>query len=349
MLKGRPVQFQITIVNQGDGPARNVTVQAKLSPGLRHESGEPADQNLFEQTLDVVNPHQRIVLETLMADTTQGGEQSCVVLAQSPDVVPGSEDAKSVKTLEVIEPKLVLTMSGSEKRYTGTSATYEIKLRNNGTAPAKNIKVVSTLPTSARLLKAAGAKWDSQARKLVWTKTSIEPGQEETLSYNVGLGGPGLYPFAAEARGDGAIYEKNTLTTDVLAVADIRIEVSESRRVVDVGENTILSIAISNKGTKAATKILVRAKLSDTIEPTNVAGVDEDGNFDRRPDQRLAVFPLIERLEPGKEIKLQIAVKAVKAGLADCRVYLTHADPADEKLDVQLDDFTTFKVTEVRK
>ena len=69
VLKGQPVQFKITISNPGDGPARNVVVQAKLSPGLRHESGEPNDQNLFEQTLDLIEPGQRVVLDALVADT----------------------------------------------------------------------------------------------------------------------------------------------------------------------------------------------------------------------------------------------------------------------------------------
>ena len=48
VLKGQPVQFRITISNPGDGPARNVLVQARLSPGLRVDSGGTSPQNLFE-------------------------------------------------------------------------------------------------------------------------------------------------------------------------------------------------------------------------------------------------------------------------------------------------------------
>ena len=75
VLKGQPVQFKIAISNPGDGPARNVVVQAKLSPGLKHESGEPNDQNLFEQTLDQIEPGQRVVLDAFVADTVLAGEQ----------------------------------------------------------------------------------------------------------------------------------------------------------------------------------------------------------------------------------------------------------------------------------
>ena len=74
------------------------------------------------QTLDVINPGERVELDTLVADALQGGEQSCVVLVQSPDVPKAGPELKNVKTVSVIEPKLTLTLSGSEKRYTGTSA-----------------------------------------------------------------------------------------------------------------------------------------------------------------------------------------------------------------------------------
>ena len=39
VLKGQTVEFKVSVTNHGDGPARNVTIQAKLTPGLRHESG----------------------------------------------------------------------------------------------------------------------------------------------------------------------------------------------------------------------------------------------------------------------------------------------------------------------
>ena len=34
VLKGQPVEFRVAVTNTGDGPARNVSIQAKLSEGL---------------------------------------------------------------------------------------------------------------------------------------------------------------------------------------------------------------------------------------------------------------------------------------------------------------------------
>ena len=346
VLKGQPVQFRIAVSNPGDGPVRNVTVQAKLSAGLHHESSEPNDQNLFEQTIDVINPGERLELDTLVADTTIGGEQSCVVVVQSPDVVKGGPDAKSVKTVTIIEPKLSLTISGADKRYTETPATYDITLKNAGTAPAKNLKVQAVLPMGTRPMKTPpGASWNSQTRRLVWSRSQLGAGEDATLSFQVRLGGIGLYTFAADARAEGGLFEKGTTTTDVQGLADVQVEVSESRRVVDVGDDTIFKIVLTNKGSKEATKLGVSAKLSDTIEPEKIAGVEDSGKFAKQPDGYLCVYPLIDRLAPGTPRTLEIQVKATKAGIGSCHVYVTHSDPDAEKLE----DHAAVKVTQPRQ
>jgi uncharacterized repeat protein (TIGR01451 family) len=140
VLKGQPVQFRIAISNPGTGPARNVVVQAKLSAGLKHESGEPNDQNVFEQTLDVIEPGQRKVLDALVAETKLEGEQTCLVVAQSSDVTTSRDDARSLATVTVIEPKLTVAITGDEKRFTDTIATYNIDVMN----PAPRRRTTST-------------------------------------------------------------------------------------------------------------------------------------------------------------------------------------------------------------
>ena len=52
VLKGQQVEFNVSIQNTGDGPARNVAIRAKLSPGLKHESGPKGDEPMvYELTL----------------------------------------------------------------------------------------------------------------------------------------------------------------------------------------------------------------------------------------------------------------------------------------------------------
>ena len=57
VLKGQQVEFQVSIQNTGDGIARNIAIQAKLSPGLKHESGPRGqEQMLYELSLAELAP-----------------------------------------------------------------------------------------------------------------------------------------------------------------------------------------------------------------------------------------------------------------------------------------------------
>jgi len=332
VLKGQPVHFKIAVSNPGDGPARNVTVQAKLSPGLRHESAEPNDQNLFEQTIEVIGPGERVTLDTLVAETSQRGEQSCLIVAQSPDVVAGSADARSLQAVTIVEPELTVALKGPEKRFTEMLAPYELTLENKGTAAARNVRAHVTLPVSGRLYQLpAGARFDAQTRKLSWTRAQLDPGEKAVLPFSVRMGGVGLYSVAAEARADGVALGKDVFQTDVEGLADVNFNISEKRRVVDVDGETIYTIRIDNAGTKEATQLLVSAVLSENIEPVKTSGPDEK-QAQYNAAKHEVVFPVVDRLPPGKTIELGIKVKANQPGVASCRVYLVHQEMT-EKID----------------
>lgn len=343
ILKGQPVQFKIVVSNPGDGPARKVTVQAKLSDGLRHESGEPNDQKLLEQTIELIGPGERVALDTLVADTLLKGDQTCEVVAQSADVVNPSPDARNVSTVTVIAPELKLTLTGPKDRYTDTLGTYDITLDNPGTAPAKNVKVQATLPVSGRLYALpSGAKWDPQTRKLIWTRSQLDAGEKAVLSFQVRVGGIGLYQIAAESRADGTLFDKQTMSTDVTGLADVIVNVSEKRRVVDVDGETTFIIKVVNGGTKEATRLSFSAVLSENLEPIQTSGTDEPAKFS--PPEHKLVFPMINRLGPNQSMELGVKVKATKPGQALCRVSLLH-DEITEKLVNDAD----FRVMPVRR
>jgi uncharacterized repeat protein (TIGR01451 family) len=349
VLKGQAVQFKIAVTNTGDGPARNVVLRAKLSPGLRVDSPEPNDQNLFEQTLDQLDAGQRLVLDPLVADTVAAGEQTCRVDAQSTDVTTSGDDARCVANVTVVEPKLKLAISGEDKRFTDTIATYNITVENPGTATAHNVRVLATLPLSGRLVSAppsgAGNRWDPSSGKLLWTIPQVEPGENEkvTLTFQVRMGAPGFYSVTAEARGDGGLSPKAALCkTEVLGLVDLEFEVLEQRRVVDVNDFTAFKIRIKNIGTKDATNLLVRATLSKNIVPDATSGNDgKEAKWNEA--ESLVVFPPIDRLAVGKETVLGIKVQAKDKGFATCRVYLVH-DEQDEPLE----DMAAFKITPLR-
>ena len=175
VLKNKTAEFRIAVTNSGNGPARNVTVKAKLSAGLRHDTGERNEDNSFELPIQELGPGQREDLDPLTVEAIQGGPQSCTVTALSEDVDFDKESAEAVRNIDVVEPKLKMTLAGPDKRYTDTIASYSITLDNPGTAPARNVKVLATLGVSGRLVAVPpGAKYDTSSRRLQWTIPQID-------------------------------------------------------------------------------------------------------------------------------------------------------------------------------
>jgi hypothetical protein len=345
VLKNKSAEFRIAITNTGDGPARNVTVQAKLSPGLRHDTGERNEDNSFELPIQELGPGQREDLDPLTVEALQGGEQWCRVTTSSADVDFERDSAQITRTIEVVEPKLKMTVSGPDKRYTDTVAPYEITLENPGTAPARNIRVLATLGVSGRLVAVPpGAKYDTASRRLQWTISQLDPREKpRTLAFEVRMGGISAYEVNVETRADNALYVKDRRITDVQGMPDVELYVRERRRVVDVDGTTTFQIRLRNYGTKEAAKLQLTAKLSSNLTVDSTAGGPEGDAFAKDGEVK---FPIIERLGPGKEMLLGIKVKVTSAQpkIGTCKVQLLHDD-----LTEALEHMASVKVTETRR
>lgn len=340
VLKGKQVSLQIAVTNIGDGIARKVVVQAKLSPGLRAmEPDEPGGQNLFRLDLGSLKPHERTELEPLVVDTITGGEQTCEVKAISPDVVAGLEGSKDTKLVTVEEPKLRLNLDAPVKRYTDTTADYTVTLENPGTATARNVRVAVTVPFDGRPTKVPPpGHWDASQRRIYWTYAQLEPGEKEKLSlpFEVRVGKPGFFEVIAEAKADLGLSDSARKSTEVVGMANLDLEVKAVKRVVDIGDRAAYQIVITNRGTKDATKLLVSAKLTDNLAVKEVSnGTDDKTGAHVEPTTGKLMFAQIDRLAKGQELDLVIYAEATKPGAAVCRVYLQHDDdPASELEDV---------------
>jgi uncharacterized repeat protein (TIGR01451 family) len=341
LLKGQQAKFRISVTNPGSGPARNVIIQAKLSSGLTSDGADSVDQ-----TIAILQPRETVELEELQVDTIAGGDQTVTVTANSPDV---AEDAKKTQHLTVLRPELEMKLTGPQTRYTDTVAEYQVLVTNPGTAAAKNVKVAVTLPAnSGRLLKPlpTGATWDKASQKISWTIPNIEPARagepgKSMATFHVQLAGPMMYRVVAEAK-SGDLNAKGAVSTDVSGIANIKLDVSERKGILDVGETTVFDIKMRNNGTKEAKGIAVKAHFSENVEIMDVAGVEVDPTIDKVSGDLL--FPLIDSLAPNRELALSVRVKVKGAAppMARCHVSVHHNDIADAG---PLEDIASTRIT----
>lgn len=328
LLKGRQAKFRITVSNPGTGPARNVLVQAKLGEGLRTVDGD----NTVEQTIPVVQPGVPVELDTLVVDTRAGGMQACEVVVSSADVTTSDRaDTHSAKAIEVISPDLKVKLGGPETRVTDQKGVYTLTVENPGTAPAENVKLVVTMPTTGGRMTDVGddlGQFDKATRKLFWNVGRIEAKDKKDFNFTYQTTGPGLYTTLAEATA-GELRSTARLRTEVRGLAVLDLRMTRSSPVIDVGDATDFEIEITNRGTEDATKIILGGTISTNMEIQDITGIDAE--VKRYKDGRFT-FPEIAHLPPGETLNLTIRAKAVGRGSGTCRVQLGHAAlPKGEK------------------
>lgn len=338
-LKGKTIDYKISVTNTGDGPARNILVQAKLSAGLHHESVAGSDDNSLEHPIEALGPGDRYDLPVLTVDATQGGRQTCTVKATSPDVVPNPADAELERTVEVIEPKLKMDLLAPEKSFTDTIGHYSVTVENPGTAPAKNVRISVALPVNGKLVAAPpGSMYDGKAQRLIWTIPELPPTdptnpamKPRVLPFEVRLRDVGFYEVTAEAKADGISVVRQKQSTDVQGMADLDLIVYERKRVVDEGGETMFLIKLQNYGKKEAAGVQVVAAVSDNLQPTETSGGPEGASGIKPEGKNILVqFPKIDRIGPGASMVLGVKVKAVKAddGVGTCEVTVRQDDDA---------------------
>jgi uncharacterized repeat protein (TIGR01451 family) len=336
-LKGQPVQLRVAVSNPGTGVARNVAVVVKVSQGLQDGQGS----RVFDQEIRRLGPGERMELQPLTLSTVSGGNQTSEVSATSPDVATQQADSKASQQIEVLEPKLKVTMTGPSQKYTNTEDIYEINVENPGTAPARNLQVSVFVPDARGVLKASrisGSEADVEyaSRRLKWpTIDRINPGESKVLRFEYKVGAMGTYPFTADIRGESGLADKQSVTTLVTGVADVDFQISEKSRIIDVGDTTDYVINIRNNGTKDAENLLISAELSENLKAIETDGHEGNVQFDPK-DPRQTTFPKIDHLPAGQEMTLVIRVEAVKPGLSRMRVFLHHEDLGEERLEKQI-------------
>lgn len=339
VLKGHAVEFTIRVRNDGDGPARDVKVVARLSPGLRYGSGRRAESEVVTDPIPVLAPGQVEELDPLVADAIAEGPASCTVVARSRDIpVQGKDEARSVAEVKVVEPKLEVAVAGPQRRCTDTVAPYEIAVRNPGTAPARKVRVIAVVPPGVRLRSVPdGARYDQATRRLQWSFDSVEPSSTpRKLGFEVTVGDVGKYEVAAEAVATGNLKaESSRLVTEVFGMPDVVLAVTERQRVIDVKGKTVFLIELQNLGTKEATNILLSATVSKNLSVTGSFDQPAGLEFRKNKDGHIVLQDSggggIKRLGPGKKLVMGLEVEAAAPdpNAGTCRVQVKHDELPD--------------------
>lgn len=297
VLFNKPQKFKLTLSNPGTGAAENIKVDL-VPPGggadkvISHPLGSLA-----------AGASQTVEVELTARDA---GKMAIKAIASA----DGGLKIESSKEIFCRKPELAIDWRGPATKFAGTMATYFIRVRNPGTAATDGVTVRATLPEGAEFTSASeGQSYDAAHHEVAWRIGTLNPGDDNYMELKCVLKTSGkntLNVSATSATGD--LTDKKIAETNVVAIADLKLDVTDPSGPVAVGTQAVYEIHVRNRGANAAKDINVVALFSEGIEPEQ-----GEGGSSTVADGRVTFKP-IDELPAGREVVLKIRAHAVQPG-----------------------------------
>jgi uncharacterized repeat protein (TIGR01451 family) len=174
---GTPALLKINIRNQGDSPARNVSLLALLPAGLTHPDG--AD---LESCLGTLEPRTERVQSLTVTPTRAGAFRAPFsVLADGVAVVVREA------SIQATDVRLTAVAGGPAVLPQELTGLFEVTVRNDG-GQGCPVGVTISLPEGITFVRASGGgTYDRQSHTVHWELTDLRPGDRRALVWN-GIG-----------------------------------------------------------------------------------------------------------------------------------------------------------------
>jgi uncharacterized repeat protein (TIGR01451 family) len=234
--------------------------------------------------------------------------------------------ASAKTTVQVMVPKLDVTINGPTDQMIGRKAVYLLQVRNCGEVPLTGVIVRESLPAGYRVLGN-----DAGPDGLQWAVGDLAIGAVKDLKFEGTPMQPGSLAFHASAEGSRNTKAMKSITTTVDGIPALRMEMLDTVDPVEKGQETTYEIRIVNTGSKADANIVIECQLPKHFEfvsatgPTKgkdigPTGVTIDGTVSTLGH---VIFDPIAELAPKTEAVFKIKVKAVGTGDARFKATMT--------------------------
>ena len=277
-------ESQSQAVNEEGAPA----VEPKVAAGdYVQATAAPVEVAPLEVADDRAYAAQPQPLATPLG-ARQGGSRSIGAGQENGAGVPGERTLEGPQT-----PSLTLEKFAPAEIQVGKPATFEIRVRNVGQAPAQQVVVTDHVPRGTKLIDAQPQPEQNADGSLAWQLDTMQPGDEVSIQMNLmpqqegEIGSVAQVGFAAHATA-------RAICTRPL----LKIEHTVPQQVM-IGETLTMAITVTNPGSGAASGVVIEEDVPEGL--SHVAGRELEYE--------------VGTLRPGESKRLELTLKAEKAGV----------------------------------
>ena len=312
VLIGETLTLAITVKNTGSGAATNVVVEENVPEGFTHPAGSE-----LEYELGTLAPGESRNLELTLVAAKAGRVENLILARGDANLL-----AEDRLPTEVIAPQLAVGMKGPSRRYLDREAKYTVLVENAGTAPARDIELVAFLPRGMKFVGSNNhGQYDPQQHAVYWSLEELPPAEIGAVEVSALPIEPGEQKLRVEGRASLGLSDAAEQAVTVEGLAELSFEISDSADPIEVGSETIYTIRVTNRGSKAAANVQLVCALPPEMQPVSGEGPTRVGVS----GQQVACEP-IARLAPDSEAVYKIRVAGLRGGDHRIRVQISSAD-----------------------
>ena len=230
---------ELTITAQGC--AANVIVRDTIPAGASYVKSEPAatvEGSQLIWNIGNMDAGQTIKGKIVLKADKEGTLVNCATV---------SADARVCATVIVGKPVITIEKSGPETAAIGQDVTYNIVVKNTGTAIAKSVVVTDPVPT--------GMSHNSGKGELSFDVGDLAPGQSKPLAVTFKANQRGKICNVATANSSNAGKVTDDACTTIL-VPGLKVEKTGTKEQI-LGRNADYEITVSNTGDTTLSNVTV--------------------------------------------------------------------------------------------
>ena len=308
------IRYHYVVSNVGTGTEKDLTIEDALPEGLATDDGK---QTVSLRVGDL--PQSMSKEFNVHVKPARTGTYASAAVAKAPG---GVEVRSKEASTTVHQPKLEVAVDGPAKEYLNKTATYTVRVKNTGDAPARRASLgidtaghgdVTTVAVTGGKADAAAAAYKKEGVDL----DVIAPGETRTVTVSVRTTHDGPLTVLAAAVANCVAPVSAKAATDILTLPALRLEVVDVDDPIRVGDNVTYRVTVKNQGTGADTHVAVTAILPPELEYVSASGPSEP-----KVEGQTLTFAPLDALAAGQEAAWRIQAKATKAGDVRLKVQL---------------------------
>ncbi len=312
VMIGEQVKLAITISNPGTGVATGVVLTERIPPELRHPAGSELEYKVGD-----LKPGESRKLELPLA-ADRAGLVANMLSARG----DGDLRAENKCQFEVIAPKLNVAVEGPKRRYLERQATYQFSVSNPGTASAKGIDLVASLPAGLKFTSANNAGfYDESTRTVRWHLEELPAGEAGSVELVAMPVEPGQHALKLRGSADKGLVVEKEQPVMVEGLAAILFQVADTADPLELGGETTYEVRVVNQGSKAAANVRLAVDL-----PAELKAVAAEGPTRHTITGNRLEFEGLAQLAPKAETVYRVRAKAMRAGDLRARFQLLTDD-----------------------